>query len=443
MKASLLHFHSCVAIALGLLLNLPLLAHSQTVNVSRRLVRFDGKPAAGAKVRVMGYYGTGSDKTDFEVIADADGIFSADVPQEDSRWVGHLIIRAEGCAIMCEVGVRGQPKSQPLTLVRRLGAPFNFQGRMTDATGRPVADAKVSLVWALPENWLTPFNSTTTFLTTTPELIAYSTSNGFWSMRGVDFVGQDHSMPASVAFEASADNPLRVSKTDLKLDPDPGAVSRTNIPLDFTLAPLIRVAGRVVNSVTGKPVAGASCSRAEIFTTLAVSSALTDEAGRFDLEIPGPLRMLSFSIDRYGFAWTTLKTAMREQATSDWPDTNDFLITVRPMVAVSGTLLDENGKLLDEPVGLAANYEEKINAAWDQVCDGVGSESKVGADGSFSAKLPAGHVTVVLVAPLRQMGSIFALGRAPKNYRLQQQVDIPAEGMKGLQLKASRTDPAK
>ncbi len=437
-ESPLIHFHSRAAIALGLSLSFSTLAHAETVNVSRRLVRFDGKPAAGAKVRVMGDYGSDADKTDFEVVADADGRFSADVPQEHSLWVGHLIIRAEGCAIMCEVGVTGRRTNAPLTLVRRVGAPFNIEGRTTDAEGRPVANAKVSLVLARTQNSNEiPFNSTTTHLTTTPELIAHSTTNGVWSMMGIDFGGQDRSIPASVVFEAQADNPLRVSAIDLELVPDPGAEARKNIPLDFTLAPPIRIAGRIVNSVTGQPVAGARCLRAEIFTSLAGSSALTDLDGSFELEITRPQRILWFGVYRDGLATTTLKTTMREQATSDWADTNDLLITVRPMVAVSGTLLVENGKPPDEPIELAANYKEKINATWNQECDRAGSDRKVGADGSFNAKLPAGRITVVLLALPQQMGSLIWAGASPKKYRLQQQIDIPVEGMKGLRLKTS------
>ena len=308
-----------LCLALGLWFSFPPLAHSETVNISRRLVRFDGKPAAGATVRVLGDYGSGNEKTDFEVVAGADGVFSTDITQGDSLWVGHLIIRAEGCATLCEVGVTGRPKSAPLTPVRRLGAPFNIEGRTTDAEGRPVADAKVSLVLAQIQSWNeTPLNSATMYLTTTPELIAHSNTNGFWSMMGIDFVLQDRSVPATAVFEAVADNPLRGSKVDLKLDPDPGSGSRKNVPLDFRLAPLIRVAGRVVNLVNGEPVTSVRCLRSEIFTTLTGSSALTDEDGRFELEIPGPLPILWFQLYRDGYAETTVKTAMREQATSDW-----------------------------------------------------------------------------------------------------------------------------
>jgi len=431
-------------LALGLWFSFSPLTHSETLTVSRRLVRFDGQPAAGATVRVLGDYGTGNEKTDFKIVADADGVFSADAVQDDKLWVGHLIISADGCATLCEVGVSGRRKSEPLTPVRRLGTPFNFAGRTTDADGRPVANATISLVLAKPQNWNeTPFNSTTTHLTTTPELIAHSNTNGFWSMMGIDFVGQDRSIPATIVFEAAAGDPLRASMVDLKLDLDPGAGSRKNVPLDFNLAPLIRMAGRVVNSVTGEPVAGVRCLRSEIFTSLAGSSALTDKDGRFELEIPGPLRILWFWVYRDGFAETTLKTAMRQQATSDWKDTDNLLITVRPMVAVSGTLLDGNGKPPDEPVELAANYDEKINATWDQECDRAGTESKVGADGSFNAKLPAGRITVVLLAPPQQMGSGWGVGASPKNYHLQQQADIPAKGMTGLQLKTSKIDDSK
>jgi hypothetical protein len=106
----------------------------------------------------------------------------------------------------------------------------------------------------------------------------------------------------AAVFEAVTGNPLRDSIVDLKLVPDPVAGSRKNVPLDFSLAPLIRMAVRVVNSVIGEPVAGVRCLRSEIFTSLAGSSALTVKDGRFELEIPGPLRILWFWVDRDGFA---------------------------------------------------------------------------------------------------------------------------------------------
>jgi len=440
MKTPLVHFYSRAAIALGLLVSFSPLGRCETVNVSRRLVRFDGKPATGAKVRVLGDYGFRSQKTDLEVIAGADGIFSADVPQEDGPWAGHIIVRAEGCAITCEVAVTSRPKSEPFTPVLRLGAPFKIEGKTLDAKGRPVADAKVSLICALFEHWnATPFNSTTTHPTTTPELIAYSTTHGTWSMMGIDFV-QDHSISASALFEAVADKPLRASRLELQLDPQRGDASRKNISLDFRLAPPIHVAGHVVNSVTGDPVAGAFLSRNVLFTTLAGSTPLTDEAGRFELQISGPLRVLWFWVGRDGFPTTTVKTAMHKQPTSDWADTNDLLIRARPMVAVSGTLRDENGKPPDEPVELYANYEERIDAIWDQECRCWACESKVAADGSFNAKLPAGRITVGLSRPPQALRLGVGFGGVPTKYRLQQQVDIPAEGIKGLQLKTSGSD---
>lgn len=429
------YFHAAMPIAL----TFSLFAHSETVTISRRLIRFDGKPAAGARVRVLGDYGNFNKDTDFEVVADTNGIFSMDVTQEDKLWVGHLIIKAEGCAIVCEDSVTGRPKSAPLTPVIRLGAPFNFAGRTTDIKGRPIVGAKVSLVLARPQSANEiPFNSTTTHPITTPELVAHSDTNGDWSMSGIDFVDREHPIPAAVVFEAVADNPLLASKLDLKLAPDSGAPSRKNLALDFTLAPLIRVAGRVVDSVTGEPVANVLCTRSEIFTSLAGSSTLSDKAGTFELDIPGPLPILWFHLYRDGYATTSLETAMREQATSDWKNPRQLNITLRPMVAVSGRVLDQNGKPPDEPAQLAADFkEEKINSMWDQKCS-AGPQPKVGPDGSFNAKLPVGRVTLTLVGPPQQMGSGVRPGLPLKHYRLQQEVDIPPHGMTGLQLTATR-----
>ena len=433
------------ALALGFLLGFSPWVRAETVTVARQLVRFDGRPAAGARVRVMGDYGGGYDNTDFEVVAGTNGVFSTDLEQDKSLWVGHLLIRADGCAPLCEVEVTGRRKQDPSwTPERRLGAAYNIGGRTTDAAGRPVAGATVSLVWAQLQSWnATPFNSTTTHPIATPELIAHSDSNGSWSMPGLDFILQENDAPFTAVFEAVADNPLRTARASLKLEPDHAALTRKDVPLDISLAPPIRVTGRVVNSVTGAPVAGVSCTRSVIFTVLAGTSAVTDAAGRFALDIPGPLPNLWFQLYDDGYASVTPKTAMLDAAASDWTDSQNLRIAVRPLVDVSGTLLDENGKILDERVQLAANYQEKINATWNLECKGEGKKTEVGADGSFHAKLPAGLISVVLTAQPDRAQSGFGGGRPPPHYRLQQDVDIPGAGMTGLQLHAARTGDSK
>jgi hypothetical protein len=104
------------AVPLMLLLGISSPADSETVMIKRRLVRFDGKPAAGAKVQVLSERGYTKTRTNFEVTADANGVFSADVPQTDSQWIGYTIVRAEGCAVATEVGITGLPKSDPRML---------------------------------------------------------------------------------------------------------------------------------------------------------------------------------------------------------------------------------------------------------------------------------------------------------------------------------------
>jgi hypothetical protein len=427
-----------VPLLISLLIGLAAAGHGETLTVSRRLVRFDGKPATPAKVRVLSDYGT-PNKTDLEVMADADGVFSAEVTQENAQWGGHIIVSAEGCATTCEVAVTGRRKDEPLTPELRLGAPFRIEGRTMDTAGRPVAEATVVLVWARPHQWNeTAFNSTMTHPITTPEFIAHSTTNGTWSMPGIDFVLHGVPTAATVAFEASVDKPLRAATLDVQLDPKPGRSSRPNVSLNFTLAPLIHVTGRVINSTTGQAIAGAGFHRNVIFTTLAGPPALTDAAGRFELHIPGPQPLLWFNLYRDGFASTTVKTARRTPATSDWPKMTNLIIRLRPLVTVAGTVRDENGQPPDEPLVLDAKYEERIDADWDQGAMYAASESKVSADGSFNAKLPAGQITVSLRRPPQPMGSITWFGMPPKNYRLEQPVEIPVGGMRGLQLKARR-----
>ena len=448
------HHRLSAAIALAFMVGLPALGLGQTVMVSRRLVRFDGRPAAGAKVRLLDDYGTNTKKTDQEVVADADGSFSVEV-SDAGIWSGHLIVTADGCAATCEVAVSGTRKSDSDVSALRLGAPFAIEGRTVDADGRPLAGATVSLVWAQLEGWnATPFNSVTTARTTTPGLVAHSDAEGRWSMPGVDFVMREKEIPARVTFEAAADGPPpRASKLDLKLDGSSGAAPRKHIPLDFKLTPPVRVAGKVVNSVTGEPVADAGLYRGIVFTTLPGSSALTDATGAFELRIPGPVTGLWFDVYDHKtrgddptsgnrFASARVSTASREQAASDWPDANDLAIRVRPMVAVSGTVQDADGKPPHEPLELTSKGEDRIDARWNQVNTGMfGSE--IASDGSFDSKLPVGSITLGVCRPPQSMGSMIEVGAAPRHYRLQQEAEIPPGGMSGLLLRASRIDDSK
>lgn len=442
-RVSAWHFRAftCrLAIALVLLLGISPLAQAETVRVSRRLVRFDSKPAAGAKVRVLSDYAYRDYKTDLETIADAQGVFSVDVIQDKSLWVGHIVVRAEGCAAMCEFAVTGQRKNEPL-LERRLGPPFKFEGKTLDAKGRPVAGAKVSLAWVRPKSWNpTPFNSTTTQPLATPEFVASSATNGTWTMMGVDFVLRGDPTSASVVFEAVADQPALASLVTLELEPNPGAKRRENIPLHFRLAPLIRVAGHITDSVTGQPVPGVSVTRNVLFTTLPGSSAVTDETGSFDLRIPGPLPMLWFQTYRDGFAATTAQTAMRQPPTSDWRPTNDLLVRLRPLVLVSGRMLDQTGKPPDEPVLLGASYGERIDGVWSQKGSSLTDRLEIGADGAFSTKLPAGDIDVDLRRPPQSMGSMSVVGMSAANYQLHRRLQVPGAGMKDLQLRPTRIE---
>jgi len=95
-------FHSGAAIALGVLLSFSPLLQAETVTISRRLVRFDGKPAAAAKVRYWVITATLTNRR-FEVTADVDGIFLGGCYAGAKPVGGGTHVRAEGCAILCEV----------------------------------------------------------------------------------------------------------------------------------------------------------------------------------------------------------------------------------------------------------------------------------------------------------------------------------------------------
>ncbi len=442
MSTALVLFHFQVVMALTFSVIAAQSAYAETVNVSRRLVRFDGKPAAGARVRVLTGYACPERQPEAQAVADTNGVFSVDREQSNSAWWGYIIVRAEGCAATCQIAVSGRRKTEPWTPVLRLGRPFLIEGRTLDSQGHPIAGATVSLVSAHFKHWNPiAFNSTTFYPIATPEGVAHSASNGVWSMPGIDFVDYNNPIAASAIFEAVSDEPLWTSRLTLQLDPDPGTGMRTNVSVDLGLAPSIRVTGSVVDSVTGDPVTGAGIHRNVLFTTISGSRGLTDHTGRFELQIPEALTVLYFDVYREGFARVTAATETREHPTRDWGGTQDLRIRLRPMVEVSGMLRDNRGKPPDEPVELFATFEDLIEPDWK--CNGTDGEAKVAADGSFNGKLPTGQIMLALRGPPQQMGSGFGPGLPPQSVQLQQEVDVPAEGKKDWQLTAARRDESK
>ena len=160
-------------------------------------------------------------------------------------------------------------------------------------------------------------------------------------MPGIDFVSGNTPVSAQVGLEAVADNPLRVCVMEHHFAAAVRNVPRKNIAQDFWLAPPIRITGRIVNAVTGEPVAGVRFSQNTPFRSLANMLPPSDKDGRFTLQIPGPMTQVYFDVYRDGFPeGIRVKMALGEQATSDWPVTDDLVIRLRPTVAVSGTLAD-------------------------------------------------------------------------------------------------------
>jgi hypothetical protein len=440
MKTKVMQFRSLALLAAVLVVLLSTSNDAAGLTLTRRILRFDGKPAVGAKVRVVSdSYRRGARKeTNIELETDANGFFTAGLP--GCTMTVHIVVRAEGCAMACEYAVSMysngyQPKFQ-------LRKPFKIKGKTLDAEGRPVGGAKISLVSARPKQWNTiPFNSAITKLINTPETTARSNSDGTWSMPGIDFMTNEKSESATLVFEAVSKNSLRVSRKVLQVRPAPRAEPQKDITLDFSMAPLIRVAGRVVNLSTGKPVAGAWLARNIVYTTLPGHSAKTDNAGKFELRIAGPLPLLWFWMHCDGFATTTVLTERRKQSASDWPETRNLTIPIRRLVKVSGRLLDENGKPPKESLVLRYNYKEDLDAMWRQKCASETRKLSVGNDGAFNAKLPTGRITIGVGLPLQVMGSCAMSGSNSKKYQLKEEAKIPAGGMKGLQLKMNRIIP--
>ncbi|MDQ3812674.1 MAG: DUF4198 domain-containing protein, partial [Armatimonadota bacterium] len=163
--------------------------------IEGRVLLPDGQPAVGAKIiarqmRRQWLHPHSLLVDEVTTKTDAQGYFRATVPKiiltaGPGRWTRpYVLIDAPGCALcfmrMTDVAKRKNQEPAPVPLQRA----FTFQGTVVGPEKKPVASARVAIIyWSMSGFESSPLNIESQI--TTPQLIAKSGADGKFILRGI------------------------------------------------------------------------------------------------------------------------------------------------------------------------------------------------------------------------------------------------------------------
>jgi protocatechuate 3,4-dioxygenase beta subunit len=266
---------------------------SAQVTTNGRIVDSQGRPVEGARVTL---YQTAHDEmaslpkveTIQEKNTAADGAFSLTTPRRGNSYSPAFIIaRKEGCAIGWAMW--GTEADQRFDIV--LGEPKDLAGDVVDEKGQPVADAEVSIAFAVISTAEEPY----LYLLDVPGLLNSKTNNNGHFLFG--------NMPAGATFEFLVSKAGRVTvntaaqaafgSSSPRLDiartasePPRCQFSPGQRGIRLVLPLEARIEGTVVESRSGEPVGGVTVrARADQQDGgfLPPDPATTSEDGRFSI----------------------------------------------------------------------------------------------------------------------------------------------------------------
>ena len=351
--------------------------------VAGRVLGPGGNPVAGARVDVdTGAYSTPLLAT---ALTDADGTFV--LPRVGGRGDAVLRVEAAGLCIAERAGIVLEPGARIDGLTVRMVAQPHCRGRVSDAAGQGVPDARVIVQFPGP---------------------TYTRDVTVWT----DHAGEyDTPLPL-----VNAKLTIAASAQDLGDVAAAAEVSGESVRVDLTLPPLRDIAGRVVTA-TGEGVPGAevivrSGPRPPMFTygDLTPTSwgrpdctwARSDERGGFSLRLPGGRHFLV----------VRARGMVDEVRELTLPTTEDVVVRLRPAVTLSGVLRDAAGSplafaqlVLDPGRGAGPSPQFAGSSPESHFFNGLGPAGyllrrNTDARGAFSFPgLPEAEFTLVLVEP--------------------------------------------
>ncbi|MHB9109145.1 MAG: HEAT repeat domain-containing protein [Armatimonadota bacterium] len=379
------------------------LAAKMTIN--RQILLPDGKPAAGARVVIRTYTATEQFKMDTRVVTNANGVFTAEVEYETHPHPafrsGYIIVDAPYCSLAL-MEFRPWGAGDPL----RLSKAYTQSGTVVDLAGKPIANAQIHIgsindgggfAWAMnvPARGIK-----------TPEFTAVSNEQGVFALRGITiertaFVSCDLWMQAEVDGQ-----PLRGAARSFSFWPQGEPKDRLGLPAVFTLSPTLALRGRVLNALTGAPVAGASVKldgyRPESFRSLL--PVVSGPDGTFTFRsVPAAEQLFAVATHpQMGIGWKLVAKGEFDRGVTKPITTlpNEVVLSLHPMTTVTGRVIDRDTGQPPVPVKMAISVEYEGGYNDGRIALGRGATGTfMKPDGTFSLITATGANTFLVTGP--------------------------------------------
>lgn len=408
----------------------------EKLTVTRRITLPDGGPAVGAKVTVRTW--TPEKLLDErQVQTDANGGFTAEVlyerPAAPMQRRGCLVIDMPGYALTLANlptsgsagGGRAFPPPPMPGLVPapigpgggrgpdgslRLAPAYQQSGQVLDPQGAPAAGATVTVrsVGTGPFGGGFPANVPEAGIAM-PELVAKTGADGTFTLRGLAVENMGYVVPSTnAAVWARVDAGGKVfaggnERFFFRGGAQPGRQPSPDTT-EIRLVPCYPVSGRVLNSATGAPVAGANVHLLSepAFAAAVTLPVMTDADGRY--LFPGvPSANILFvqashpdlaGAWEFGFRGAAGPQRKGFEQAVQAPD-----VRLTPWGTVAGSVVDEvTGKAVSVPLHVACSYTSGYNDG-EMAFTGQSTTAAVRPDGSFTLKAPLGHAVVRVYGP--------------------------------------------
>lgn len=417
-----------VGVTTRVLLGLAQNAFALNLKVERQILLPDGKPAVGAQVLVRSLKSVdGTLLEDKAATTDAQGRVSTEIEMDNDgrddpvRVTGYLEVDAPGAALTFEnFGVwRGRRPENVAPL--RLTQGYQVTGEVQRNDGQPVPGATITL-HAFASNWSPWRINYPGAGIVTPQASGKTGTDGTFSLRPVainqqNYGNGDPTLRLNVSATATINGQAWAGQTEMwgrqmvgaPAPPTPAPVPAPGGPASLDpmstipLYPTMDVRGRVLDAVSGAPVAGAGVSLMGspnmVISTLAPVT--TNTEGAFEFKgVPAVFQLFAqVTHPNLSEGWARIGEERLQVLNKNATETKVYdglEVKLRPWATVSGHIVDvATGKAPLSPMSIESVYDEGYNDG----DIGVGHSVVFGEaapDATFTIKLPTGfnHVRV-------------------------------------------------
>jgi len=396
-------------------------ASADKIQVTRKVLLPDGKPAAGIPILIRTFDLQESRLgKEIKTVTDAEGVFAAEVEiasqEEITRakgrppQLGYVIVDAPDSVLtLINLNLWRDSNSrwrEPL----RLGAGYVLGGRVT-AQGKPVAGADVALS-SLSGWWV---NDPSAGIAT-PQLTTKSGADGNYETRPVLLAGNasfddnGYIMGSAVASATIEGQHLSGSTANQVLVRVGAPPAHPGARGDIALGSTWTARGKVVNALNGQPVAGATV-RVAARSVTPLTPATTNANGEWEVTgIPPVFEMLATATHpQMSIGWAPIGERLGQlDDQARQPKTfGDVLIKLRPMTTITGRVVEEETGQMPVAVLPGWNVARQARTLYERGTQfgnemlGRGwVEVPLQPDGQFSLPVAVGENSVSVEVPL-------------------------------------------